>query len=89
MIRYSPGDDGCFLAYRLDDDPSIEACRMGSVSAEIASLVMEKAFDCFDAPIGRVGTLEAPIPFTETMESVLPSLETIKEECLEVLGYEI
>ena len=50
---------------------------------------MEKAFDCFDAPIERVGTLEASIPFTETLESVSPSAETIKEKYLEVLGYEI
>ena len=67
-----------------------EACKKGGVGAEIASIVMEKAFDCLDAPIGRVGAQSSPIPFAETLENVvLPSAETIKEKCLEVLGYEI
>ena len=67
-----------------------EACKKGGVGAEIASQVMERAFDCLDAPVGRVGALESPIPFAESLEKVvLPSVETIKEKCLEVLDYKI
>jgi pyruvate/2-oxoglutarate/acetoin dehydrogenase E1 component len=66
-----------------------EACKKGGIGAEIASQVMERAFDCLDAPVGRVGALESPIPFAESLEKVvLPSVETIKEKCFEVLGYE-
>ncbi|RJQ86922.1 MAG: alpha-ketoacid dehydrogenase subunit beta [Desulfobacteraceae bacterium] len=50
-----------------------EAVKIGGFGAEIASSVMEAAFDSLDAPIKRVGAAFSPIPWGPAMESaVLP-----------------
>jgi pyruvate dehydrogenase E1 component beta subunit len=50
------------------------------IQSEIASVVGERAFDSLDAPIQRVGPLDAPIPFSPALESVvLPGKERIIE----------
>ena len=59
-----------------------ESYKKGGVGAEIASQVMEKAFDYLDAGIERLGEKEAPIPFAETLEKVIvPGEEDIKKKC--------
>jgi 2-oxoisovalerate dehydrogenase E1 component len=51
-----------------------EACVSGGFGAEVAALVMEKAFDWLDAPVTRVGALDVPMPFNDRLESlVIPS----------------
>jgi pyruvate/2-oxoglutarate/acetoin dehydrogenase E1 component len=51
-----------------------EGCRRGGIGAEIASNIMEEAFDFLDAPIQRVGALNVPIPYSEPLENaVIPS----------------
>lgn len=64
-----------------------ESYKKGGVGAEIASQVMEKAFDYLDAGIERLGEKEAPIPFAETLEKVIvPGEEDIKKKCETLMG---
>jgi pyruvate dehydrogenase E1 component beta subunit len=46
-----------------------EDCKTAGVTAEIASIVMEEAFDYLDAPIMRVAAPDTPVPFSPTLES--------------------
>ena len=63
-----------------------EGCRRGGIGAEIASNIMEEAFDFLDAPIQRVGALNVPIPFSEPLENaVIPSEEEIVTAVKKVL----
>lgn len=51
-----------------------EACTTCGWGAEIAAMVMEKAFDWLDAPVVRVGSLDVPMPFNDVLETaVIPS----------------
>ncbi|MEM3727198.1 MAG: transketolase C-terminal domain-containing protein, partial [Candidatus Bathyarchaeia archaeon] len=43
-------------------------CKTGGVGAEIAALIIEKAFDYLDAPITRVAAPDIPIPFSPKLE---------------------
>ncbi|MEM2843550.1 MAG: alpha-ketoacid dehydrogenase subunit beta [Candidatus Bathyarchaeia archaeon] len=43
-------------------------CKTGGVGAEIAALIVEKAFDYLDAPITRVAAPDIPIPFSPKLE---------------------
>jgi pyruvate/2-oxoglutarate/acetoin dehydrogenase E1 component len=55
-----------------------EACKTGGFGAEVAAIVAEKALDCLDAPIKRVGALDTPIPFGPRLENfVLPNVDDI------------
>jgi pyruvate/2-oxoglutarate/acetoin dehydrogenase E1 component len=63
-----------------------EAWRRGGVGAEIVAEVVERAFDCLDAPPKRVGALEVPVPYNRKLEAlVLPDkakvVEAIKAIC--------
>ena len=63
-----------------------EGCRRGGIGAEIASNIMEEAFDFLDAPIQRVGALNVPIPYSEPLENaVIPSEEEIATAVKKVL----
>jgi pyruvate/2-oxoglutarate/acetoin dehydrogenase E1 component len=64
-----------------------EGCKRGGIGAEIASEVMEKAFDYLDAPILRVGARNVPIPYSPPLEkTVLPNKESLKEAVRDVMG---
>lgn len=55
-----------------------QAHRRAGFGAEIAATVSEEAFDHLDAPIRRVGSLDAPIPFSPPLEDyVMPSTQRI------------
>jgi len=41
------------------------------LGAEIASRVVEQAFDYLDAPVQRVGALDVPIPYSPVLEQVV------------------
>jgi len=63
-----------------------EGCRRGGIGAEIASNIMEEAFDFLDAPVQRVGTLDVPIPYSEPLEkAVIPDEEDIMTAVKKVL----
>jgi 2-oxoisovalerate dehydrogenase E1 component len=46
--------------------------------AEVSALIMEEAFDWLDAPVARVGMVDAPMPYNDTLErAVIPSAPDI------------
>lgn len=47
-----------------------EACKRCGIGAEIASFIMEEAFDFLDAPILRVAGANTPIPYNMTLEKL-------------------
>lgn len=64
-----------------------EAPLQCSVSSEVASIVMERAFDYLDAPVIRVGAKDVPVPFGHDLENfVLPQEEDIIAAVKKVMG---
>ncbi len=59
----------------------------GSVSSEIASLIMENCFEYLDAPVKRVASIETPIPFAKNLENTYLPKERFKEALLELIAY--
>jgi len=55
-----------------------QACRTGGVGAEVATRVMEQAFDYLDAPVQRVAGLDTPVPYYTKLENlVYPSADDV------------
>ncbi|HWE64955.1 MAG TPA: alpha-ketoacid dehydrogenase subunit beta [Chloroflexota bacterium] len=55
-----------------------EEARTASCGAEIAAMIAEEGFDDLDAPVGRLGALDAPLPFASaTQQALLPSVGDI------------
>lgn len=64
-----------------------EGWRSGSISAEIATRIMEQAFYELDAPVARVCTAEVPLPYAAHLEqAALPQPDKIVRAVHEVLG---
>ncbi len=64
-----------------------EDARTCGVSAEIAAIVSEEAFDYLDAPIRRVASQDVPIPLAPVAEAfVLPDVDDIVDAVWEVMG---
>ncbi|HTY57228.1 MAG TPA: transketolase C-terminal domain-containing protein, partial [Bacteroidota bacterium] len=60
----------------------------GGVGGEVAALVAEHAFQYLDAPVKRVGALDAPVPFSPTLEEAhLPDTGKITAALRELLRY--
>ena len=48
------------------------------VTAEIASVIQQKAFDYLDAPIARLGAADVPVPFSTSLEvETIPNAEKV------------
>jgi pyruvate dehydrogenase E1 component beta subunit len=45
-----------------------EGCERYGITAEIASVIAEGAFDYLDAPVKRLGALNVPVPFSPPLE---------------------
>lgn len=55
-----------------------EATLTGGLGGEIAALIAEHAFSSLDAPIKRLGAIDAPVPFAPTLEEEhLPNADKI------------
>ena len=55
-----------------------EGWRSGSLSAEIAARIMERAFYELDLPVERLCTVEVPIPYARHLEqAALPGVDGI------------
>ncbi|HEX9629152.1 MAG TPA: pyruvate dehydrogenase complex E1 component subunit beta [Pyrinomonadaceae bacterium] len=55
------------------------------VAAEIASEIMERAFDYLDAPVKRVSGADVPMPYAKNLEdAAIPNVEQIVEAVKEV-----
>ena len=64
-----------------------EGWKSGSLSAEIAARIAEKALYELDAPIARVCTAEVPIPYPKHLEdAALPRVDSIVRAAREVVG---
>jgi len=64
-----------------------EDCKTGGVAAEIASTIIEEAFDYLDAPIKRVSALDVPIPYSPALEeAVQPKEKDIVDAVREIVG---
>jgi pyruvate dehydrogenase E1 component beta subunit len=60
-----------------------EAWRTGSFAAEIASKIMEEAFDELDCPVARVCSAEVPMPYAKHLEdAALPQSQKITDTVL-------
>ncbi len=60
----------------------------GGIGGEIAALIAEHAFSSLDAPVRRVGALDAPVPFAPTLESAhLPDADRIVTALRELIRY--
>ena len=54
--------------------------RSYGVSAEIAAVIQERAFDFLDAPIARIATAEVPMPYAKPLEqAALPHAQAVVE----------
>lgn len=55
-----------------------EGCQSFGVTAEIASVVYDGAFDYLDAPIVRLGAMDVPVPFSKPLEdATIPSEQDV------------
>jgi pyruvate dehydrogenase E1 component beta subunit len=64
-----------------------EAVRRGGVGSDIASIVMEEAFDYLDAPVRILAGHNTPIPFNLKLErACVPQIEDIVAAARELLG---
>ncbi len=64
-----------------------EASRAYGVGAEIAAMIMEKAFDSLDAPVLRVTGLDTPVPYSHRLENeVIPSVGGIVQAVRQVVA---
>ena len=63
-----------------------EACKRGGVGGDIASMIMEDAYDDLDGPVMRIAGKNTAIPYNLGIEKVcVPSAEDIIEGVLEIV----
>ena len=64
------------------------ATRTAGVGAEVAALIAEQAFEWLDAPIARLGGLDAPVPFSPPLEDAYrPNAEKIVRLAKELAAF--
>ena len=55
-----------------------EGCQSFGVTAELASVVYDGAFDFLDAPILRLGAMDVPVPFSKPLEDMtIPNEQSV------------
>jgi pyruvate dehydrogenase E1 component beta subunit len=63
-----------------------EACKTGGFGGEVASLIVENAFDDLDAPVKRITGLDTPIPYAEPLyRAVIPNPDWIMKGVEELM----
>jgi 2-oxoisovalerate dehydrogenase E1 component len=66
-----------------------EACKTGGLGGEIASQIMEQAFDWLDAPVSRVAMADVPMPYNDKLErGLIPAVGNIVRAVREICGRE-
>lgn len=64
-----------------------EGFPFASVGSEIASIVIQEAFDYLDAPIIKIAGKDVPMPYAVNLEKlVLPQADDIADACREICG---
>jgi 2-oxoisovalerate dehydrogenase E1 component beta subunit len=65
-----------------------EATLTGGIGGEIAAIISENAFQFLDAPIKRIGALDAPVPFAPPLEEYfLPHAKKIVKALRELASF--
>src|SRR5262249_4391054 len=59
----------------------------GGFGAELAATITEHCFNQLDAPVLRVGSLDAAVPFSRRLEDQLLAKNRLRERVVEVMGY--
>ena len=60
---------------------------IGGVGAEIAAWISEHLFQCLDAPVMRLASLDTPVPFTKTLEENFLPQKRLKSKVTELYDY--
>src|SRR5262245_3069166 len=64
-----------------------EGHRRFGATAELASVIAERAFYHLDAPVRRLGAMDVPVPFSPPLEDVtVPTPETVAQAARELCG---
>ena len=64
-----------------------EGYRRFGATAELGSVIAEKAFYHLDAPVRRVAAMDVPVPFAPTLEDqTIPNVEGVVGVAREMLG---
>lgn len=64
-----------------------EDSNFAGMSAEIASMISEEAFEALDAPVKRVGAPDMPIPFAKNLEALYLSKERFRTALKDLIAY--
>jgi len=86
----SPLDDGLLATCAMETGRIIvvhEAPRTLGMAAEVATRVMELAFDHLQAPVGRVTGYDVPYPPASLEARYRPSVERIRTAVLQAVNY--
>ena len=59
----------------------------GGIASDISAMIMEECFECLDAPVKRVASLETPIPFIDQLEEQYLPKQRFEEELLKLYRY--
>lgn len=64
------------------------ANRLAGVGAEVAALIVDRAFEWLDGPVQRLGGLDTPVPFSPPLEDAYrPDAEKIYRAAQDLAGY--
>jgi acetoin:2,6-dichlorophenolindophenol oxidoreductase subunit beta len=64
-----------------------EGYQQYGVTAEIASVIAEGAFDSLDAPVARMGAMNVPVPFSPVLEDqTVPTAEAVANAAMRLCG---
>lgn len=65
-----------------------EATLTGGIGGELAGIIAEEGFECLDAPVARLGSLDTPVPYAPPLEAAfLPSAAKVVERMKELVRY--
>lgn len=59
----------------------------GGIASDISAMIMEECFECLDAPVKRVASLDTPIPFIDQLEDQYLPKQRFEEELLKLYKY--
>jgi 2-oxoisovalerate dehydrogenase E1 component beta subunit len=65
-----------------------EATRTGGIGAEIAATIVAENFECLDAPVMRLASLDTPVPYSPPLEEAfMPTVAKVEEALRELISY--
>ena len=64
-----------------------EDTRFGGIGGELSAYISEHLFECLDAPILRVASLDTPVPFSKKLERQFLPVQRLRKKILQLLAY--